>query len=166
MKDVVCGFGVRKTYEGEKDFDQTYKEIELKKKLIALGPADESGEIPYTEEIVEIIHETPIKDVIAAQEDSCGLEAYLKPYRASGLTPPDAEILPGVQDFTIFDGGEDLRTSGMVEKIFSSLPQEMQDQYGSPERLLREVSDAAIEDYFKKLVAAKEKPVEKESEEK
>ena len=152
MSSVVCGFAVRKDYKGQGDWDETYKDIQLKKKLVPLGPADENGEIPYVEELVEIVHETPIKDVIAAQEDSCGLEAYLKPYRLAGVNPPDVEFKEGVQDFTIFDGGEDLRCSGMVEKIFSSLPQDLQAEYGSPEKLLKEINDAAIESYAKKVI--------------
>lgn len=164
MKEVVSGFAVRKTYEGEKDFDTTYKEVELKKKLVPLGPADEDGEIPYTEEIIEIVHETPIKDVIAAQEDSCGLEAYLKPYRVQGIEPPQVEIGEGVQDFTQFDDVGDLRASGTVEKLFGSLPVEIQAEYGSPERLLREINDAAIEDFAKKYIAEKMKKSEEKEE--
>lgn len=30
--EIKCGFGVRKTYEGQKDFDENYKEITIKKK--------------------------------------------------------------------------------------------------------------------------------------
>lgn len=166
MKDVVSGFALRKTYEGEKDFDQTYKEVELKKKLVPLGPAGEDGEIPYTEEIVEIVHETPIKDVIASQNDSCGLEAYLKPYRLQGIEPPEVVVGEGLQDFTQFDEVGDLRASGTVEKLFGSLPEEIQAQYGSPERLLREINDAAIEDFAKKYIAERLKKPEENKEEK
>ena len=165
MSSVVCGFAVRKDYKGQDGWDETYKDIELKKKLVPLGPADENGEIPYVEELVEIVHETPIKDVIAAQEDSCGLEAYLKPYRAAGMNPPGVEFEDGVQDFTIFDGGEDIRCSGMVEKIFSSLPQDLQAEYGSPEKLLKEINDVAIESYAKKVIEASKKKAEEKVEE-
>lgn len=162
MSSVVCGFAVRKTYEGQKDFDETYKSIELKKKIVPLGPADENGEVPYTEQLVEIVSETPIKDVIAAQNDSCGLEAYLKPYRAAGELPPDAEFTDRINDFTQFDDVGDLRQSGMVEKLYASLPQELKDQYGNPEKLLKEVNDAVIEDYVKKFIEARiKKPEEK-----
>lgn len=166
MSSVVAGFAVRKTYEGEKDFDTTYKEVELKKRLVPLGPAGEDGEIPYTEEVIEIVHETPIKDVIAAQNDSCGLEAFLKPYRIQGIEPPDVSIGDGIQDFTQFDETGDLRASGTVEKLFGSLPAEMQSEYGSPEKLLREINDAAIEDFAKKYIAEKMKKPEEVKEDK
>ena len=31
--EVVCGFLVRKDFEGQKDFDKTYKEITIKKRV-------------------------------------------------------------------------------------------------------------------------------------
>lgn len=162
MSSVKAGFAVVKDYEGEKVFDQTYKDVQLKKKLVPLGPRGEDGEIPYTEEVVEIVTETPIKDVIAAQEDSCGLEAYLKPYRLAGTLPPDVEFDDKVQDFTIFDNAGDLRVSGKVDEIYASLPEDLRAKYGSPEKLLRDITDQAINDYVKSKL---KKPVEDEEEE-
>lgn len=159
---VKAGFDVRKTYEGEKDFDTTYKSIEIKKRLVPLGPAGENGEIPYTEEIYEVITETPIQDVLDAQRDSCGLEAYLRPYRMAGQLPPDVEVTKDIQDFTQFDENIDLRVSGRVEELFNSLPEDLRDKYGSPERLLREINDAALAEY----VASKLKKPEEKKEEK
>lgn len=147
MNEVKAGFSVRKTYEGEGNWDTTYKDVQFKKKLVPLGPADENGEIPYTEEIVEIVHETPIKDVIAAQEDSCGLEAYLKPYRLQGVLPPEVEVTKDVQDFSIFDDCGDLRVSGKVDELYNSLPEDLRSKYGSPEKLLRDITDSAIQEY-------------------
>lgn len=161
MKDIVAGFAVRKDYEGEKDFDTTYKSIELKKRLVPLGKADENGDIPYTEEIVEIVTETPIADVLASQSDSVGLEAYLKPYRLAGTEPPDVEVLSEVQDFTMFDKAEDLRVSGSVDKLFASLPEDLRNEYGSPEKLLRDISDKAIKDYFDRVIAERSKKTDK-----
>lgn len=161
---VKAGFGVLKDYEGQSGWDETYKSVEIKKRLIPLGPAAEDGEIPYTEEIYEVVTETPIKDVIASQEDSCGLEAYMKPYRLAGTLPPDVEVTGDVQDFTQFDDAGDLRVSGKVEELFGSLPVELQQKYGSPESLLRNITDAAIAEYVASKVI--EKPVVEEKEEK
>ena len=169
MGAPVCGFAVRKSFDGEKDFDQTYKEIHLLKKLVPVGEKNDEGEyLDYLEEITEEIIETPIKDVIAAQDDSCGLEAYLRPYRMAGQLPPDVEIDPSkINDFTQFDEVGDLRVSGAVEKLFSSLPEDLQAEYGSPEKLLREVNDSIIESYAKKIIESRtKKPEEKVEEEK
>ena len=157
-----AGLLLSKTYEGQSNWDTTYKSVEIKKKLVPLGDADENGEIPYTEETIEVVTETPIKDVILAQRDSCGLEAYLKPYRLQGIEPPDVEVLSDIQDFTPFDNVGDLRVSGKVDELYYSLPQELRDKYGSPEKLLRDVTDAAIAEY----VQSKIKPVEEKEEKK
>lgn len=157
-----AGLLLSKTYEGQGNWDTTYKNVEIKKKLVPLGDADENGEIPYTEEIVEIVTETPIKDVIASQKDSCGLEAYLKPYRLQGIEPPDVKVSADIQDFTMFDGAGDLRVSGKVDELYYSLPQDLRDKYGSPEKLLRDITDSAIAEY----VQSKVKPVEEKEEKK
>ena len=34
MSSVVCGFGVRKDYKGQDGWDEIYKDVELKKKLV------------------------------------------------------------------------------------------------------------------------------------
>lgn len=162
--NVKAGFGVLKTYKGQSGWDETYKSVEIKKRLVALGPADENGEIPYTEEVYEVVTETPIKDVIASQEDSCGLEAYLKPYRLAGTLPPDVEVSDKVQDFTQFDAAGDFRVSGKVDELFASLPVELQQKYGSPESLLKNITDAVIAEYVSCKV--NEKPVVEKKEEK
>lgn len=157
-----AGFSVRKSYEGQTNWDTTYKSVEIKKRLVPLGDADENGEIPYTEEVVEVVTETPIKDVIDSQKDSCGLEAYLKPYRLQGIEPPDVEVSSDVQDFTGFENAGDLRVSGKVDELYNSLPKDLRDKYGSPEKLLRDITDSAIAEY----VQSKVKPVEEKEEKK
>lgn len=159
-----AGLLLSKTYEGQGNWDTTYKSVEIKKKLVPLGDADENGEIPYTEEVVEIVTETPIRDVLDAQKDSCGLEAYLKPYRLQGIEPPDVNVSCDVQDFTAFDDAGDLRVSGKVDELYYSLPQDLRDKYGSPEKLLRDISDAAIAEYVESKLKSEEKKEEKKDE--
>lgn len=159
---IKAGFAVRKDFVGKGDWDKTYKDVQIKKRLVPLGPADENGEIPYTEEVYEVVNETPIKDVIAAQEDSCGLEAYLKPYRLSGTMPPDVEVSKEVQDFTIFDNAGDLRVSGKVDELYASLPVDLREKYGSPEKLLRDITDSAIAEYIESKIKKTEEKKEEE----
>ena len=149
---ISAGFGVRKTYKGQKDFDTTYKDIKLVKELVPLGPADDHGHIPYTEEVREVVTETPIKEVIARSEGDCGLEAFLRPYQATGTEPPEVVIDPSINDFTQFDGTPDLRASGEVERLFNSLPADLQAAYGSPEGLLQRMTQKDFNDYINRHI--------------
>lgn len=157
----TAGFAVRKSYKGQKDFDTTYKDVQLVKRLVPLGPADDNGNIPYTEEVKEVVTETPIKEVISRSEGDCGLEAFLRPYQATGTTPPDVEVTPNIDDFTQFDGVGDLRASGEVERLFNSLPADLQAAYGTPENLLKKMNDQVLADYVaSKVYKPEEKPIE------
>lgn len=74
------------TYEGQKDFDTTYKSI----KIIDVVKKTGEGEDDFIIEKKVIVDETPIKDVVEADRDSVGVENIIKQVLRTG----DTSLLP------------------------------------------------------------------------
>lgn len=128
---VVCGFGVRKTYEGQKDFDETYKEVTIKQRVKKVG----DGENDFIIEEYEEVKETPIREVIMAQFDDVGIEAYLRPYQIAGLDIPGVEVGDDIQDFTGYpeDPADAIKIGDKMMENFNSLPSELRGDAKTPE---------------------------------
>lgn len=144
--EIVCGFGVRKDYEGQKDFDQTYKEVIIKKRVKKIGDGDEDFIIEEYEEVKE----TPIKEVLAAQVDSVGIEAYMKPYIMAGQDLPGVEVSDKVQDFTQFpeDPADAMKIGDGMMKAFNSLDPALRGEAKNVEQFLNGLSQEKIDAYI------------------
>ena len=154
--EIVCGFGVRKDYEGQKDFDQTYKEVTIKRRVKKIGDGDEDYILEEYEEVVE----TPISEVIGAQVDSVGIEAYMRPYLMVGQELPGVEVTDRVQDFTQFpeDPADAMKVGDAMVAAFNNLDPALRGDAGSVEEFLNGLTKEKIDAY----IASKIPNVEKE----
>lgn len=144
--EIVCGFAVRKNYEGQKDFDQTYKEITIKKRVKKIGDGDEDFIIEEFEEV----NETPIKDVLAAQMDSVGIEAYMRPYLMAGQELPDIQVGEGIQDFTQFpeEPADVMKVGDEMMSTFNNLDPALRGDAKSVEEFLAGLTDEKLKNYL------------------
>ena len=137
-------FDFKKRFEGEKDFDKYYIDRVIKQVPKKIG----QGEDDYV--IVDKVIESKrlIRDVINADSDKAGIEAYLAPYIASKTPLPGVNVEDSVNDYTkcpenLADAimlGEDAKkafnnldpalTKGMTyEQFISGFKQEMFQEY-------------------------------------
>lgn len=144
--EIVCGFGVRKTYEGQKDFDQCYKESTIKQRVKKIG----DGENDFIIEEYEEIKEIPIREVIDAQVDEVGIEAYIRPYQLAGVSLPDVEVLDDVQDFTQFpeDPADAAKVGDAMMKNFYSLDPALRGDAKTPEEFLANLTQEKFESWL------------------
>lgn len=87
IKKRVKGFsnnGV--VWEGQKDFDQTYKHITIVDKVVKTG----EGENDFSIVKQVLVEETPIQEVIDADADSVGVHNIIKQVMRTG----DSSLLP------------------------------------------------------------------------
>lgn len=159
--DVVCGFGCLKTYEGQKDFDETYKSVEIKKRVKKVGDGDED----FIIEEYEVVTETPIREVIDSQKDSVGIEAFMKPYILSGESLPGVEVSKEVQDFTRFpeDPADVIKVGDDMMKAFMSIDPSLRGDAKSPEEFLKTFTQDKFNAWLKSKVNV-EKVEEKKNE--
>lgn len=162
--DVVCGFGCLKTYEGQKDFDETYKSVEVKKRVKKVGESPED----FIIEEYEVVTETPIRAVIDAQKDSVGIEAFMKPYIMSGEEIPfvgfdDVNKAP-IQDFSKFP--DDPITSQdaykNMYKIWDSLDSSLKGNCKTPEEFLKSFTEEKFNNYIISKLNVGKKEVKKD----
>ena len=148
--EVVCGFGVRKNYEGQTDFDTTYKEITIKQRVKKVG----EGENDFIIEEYEEVKEFPIQEVIDAQKDEVGIEAYLRPYTIAGVEPPAVEVSERVQDFTKFpdDSADAIKIGDQMMKEFYKLDPALRGNAKSPEEFLNNLTTERLTNWLKSKV--------------
>lgn len=144
--EIVCGFAVRKDYEGQKDFDQTYKEVTIKKRVKRIGDGDEDFIIEEYEEVKE----TPIQEVIDAQVDQVGIEAYMRPYLTAGEPLPGVTIGSDIQDFSQFpeDPADAAAVGDAMMAAFNNLDPELRGDAKSVEEFLNSITDERLKAYY------------------
>lgn len=159
--EVVCGFGVRKDYEGLGDFDQTYKEVTIKQRVKKIGDGDTDFIIEDFEEIKEI----PIDEVIKSQQDEVGIEAFMRPYLAQGIEPPSVEVSENINDFSMFpeDPSDAIKIGDDMMKQFNALDPALRGDAKTPEEFLASLTKEKFEAY---LMSKVNKNVEKVEENK
>lgn len=112
-------------YEGQKDFDEFYKEI----KIVDVVKKTGEGENDFIIEKKVIEDFKPIKDVVEADRDSVGVENIIKQVLRTG----DTSLLPvdkgNGELVDLVDAPEslmELKQMGVAaEKAFKSLPEEI-----------------------------------------
>ena len=144
--EIVCGFGVRKDYEGQKGFDQNYKEVTIKKRVKKIG----DGEEDFIIEEYEDVKETPIREVIDAQVDQVGIEAYLRPYQMAGQEPPLVVVGDDIQDFSQFpeDPADAMKVGDKMMSAFYALDPALRGDAKSPEEFLASITDEKLKAYY------------------
>ena len=159
--EIVCGFGVRKDYEGQKDFDQTYKEVTIKKRVKKIGDGDEDFIIEEYEEVKE----GPIREVIDAQVDEVGIEAYLRPYQMAGQEPPSVVVGDDVQDFSQFpeDPADAIKVGDQMMAAFYALDPALRGDAKTPAEFLASITDEKLKAYYaSKLNVGKKEEVKED----
>lgn len=144
--EIVAGFGVRKTYEGQKDFDSTYKEITIKRRVKRIGDGDED----FIIEEYEDVKETPIREIIDAQVDDVGIEAYMKPYLLAGVDLPDVKVSGEIQDFTQFpeESVYGIEVGDMMCSVWNNMDPELKGDCKSVEEFLSSITDERLKAYY------------------
>ena len=157
--EIVCGFAVRKTYEGQKDFDQTYKEVTIKQRVKKIG----DGENDFVIEEYEDVKEIPIREVIDAQVDQVGIEAFMRPYQMAGLDLPGVEVSDNVDDFSQMpeDPADIIKVGDEMMKKFNSLPEDLRGDAKTPEEFFKSFSQEKFDAWL-----ASKTNVEKDEEKK
>lgn len=148
--EIVCGFLVRKDYEGQKDFDQTYKEVTIKRRVKKIGDGDED----FIIEEFEDVKETPIREVIDAQVDSVGIDAFMKPYLMAGEEPPfvgydDINKAP-IQDVSQFpdDGMLSQDAYSRMMETWETLDPALKGSAKTPEEFLKSFTQEKFNEYI------------------
>ena len=144
--EIVCGFLVGKDYEGQKDFDQTYKEVTIKKRVKRVGDGDEDFIIEEYEDVKEI----PIKEVIESQCDQVGIEAYMRPYQMAGVDLPGVEVSDKIFDVSNFpeDPADAIKVGDAMMKAWQSLDPMLKGDAKTPEEFLNTINDERLKAYF------------------
>lgn len=111
-------------WEGQKDFDTTYKSIEIRDRVKKTG----EGEHDFIVEKVVIVTETPIQEVVDADAMSVGVDNIIKQVLRTG----DTSLLPvdnGKCDVDMTGAPEtlmELKQMGIdAEKKFAALPNDL-----------------------------------------
>lgn len=158
--EIVSGFGVRKTYEGQKDFDTCYKEITIKQRVKKVADGDNDFVIEEYEEVKEV----PIREVIDAQVDEVGIEAYLRPYQLAGVSLPDVEVGEDVMDVSQFpeDPADAMKVGDVMMQNFYNLDPALRGDAKTPEEFLANLTQEKFEAYLKSKVPNVEKEVKNE----
>lgn len=158
--EVVCGFLVRKDYEGQKDFDQTYKEVTIKKRVKKIGEGEEDFIIEEFEEVKEI----PIKEVLAAQAEDVGIEAYMRPYDLAGQPLPDVRVGDDVLDVSQFpeDPADVMKVGDQMMANFYGLDPLLRGDAKTPEEFLNSITDEKLKAYYEAKLNAGKKEVKED----
>lgn len=127
VKKTSAFMAFQEPYDGQKDFDQTYKSI----KIIDVVKKTGEGEDDFIIEKKVIVDETPIKDVVEADRDSVGVENIIKQVLRTG----DTSLLPvdkGNGELVDLVGAPEslmeVKQMGVnAEAAFKSLPSELVD---------------------------------------
>ena len=111
-------------WEGQSNFDKTYKSIEIVDKVVKTGEGEH--DFIVTKEV--LVTETPIEDVVQADADSVGVYNIIKQVMRTG----DTSLLPqdkGDCNVDLVGAPENLmevKALGQnAEKAFASLPKEL-----------------------------------------
>lgn len=149
--EIVAGFGVRKTYDGQKDFDQEY----IDRKIIQVVKKVGKGEEDYILEEKVIETATPIDDVIQSQFDEAGIQAYLKPFIAAGEDLPDVKVdNDKVVDFTKCP--EELadvsKLNETVMKAYGAIDPALKGNSKSVEEFLNSLTQEKIDTYIQSKI--------------
>ena len=145
--EIKCGFGVRVTYEGQKDFDECYKESTIKQRVKKIGEGPED----FIIEEYEDIKLTPIREVIDAQVDQVGIEAYIRPYQLAGVSLPDVEVGEDVLDVSQFpeDPADAMKVGDDMMQKFYSLDPALRGDAKTPEEFFASLTQEKFDNWLK-----------------
>ncbi|QCS36571.1 hypothetical protein [Capybara microvirus Cap3_SP_468] len=132
----------------QSDFDQYYFENEVVKKFVKTGVDNEGDDVGYIQEKV-IVHKRLIKDVVAQDADSVGVEPYLKMMALSGQSLPDVSFTDEINDFTQFpeDVGDAMRLGDKANALYASLPEEIRRNY-TLDQFMQSDYEKIVSDYL------------------
>lgn len=95
QKMPKCGFGCRKTSEGQSDFDKFYIDRELKEVAVKTG----EGEEDFVIQVKEVETKRNISDYINSQSSEVGIDAYIRRCQIAGGEVPACNVSEDVSDF-------------------------------------------------------------------
>lgn len=158
-KLALC-FG-RGVVSSQKDFDKYYIDYEVKKVARKTG----DGEDDFVIEDKVIVHRRLISEVVNAEADQVGVEAYLRRLALSGESIPDVVTSDEVVDYTKFPQttAEQMKMQDNALAAFEKLPKELT-QGMTYEQFLQSDIQKLLDDYYAKVAAAKTETQAKESE--
>lgn len=144
-----CGFGVLKTFEGEKNFDKYYIDREVKKVARKTGEGPED----YVIEDKVIENKRDIKQTIMASLGDAGIDAYLAPYLKTNTEVPGAVVDDTIQDFSQMP--ENLAEAAALgenaKALYSKLDPKLTGGL-SMEDFLNTLTPEKLEAYYKSLI--------------
>lgn len=156
---VTFGPGCVRSFEGRKDFDKYYIDRVIKQVVKKTGEGED--EFILIDKVVETKRD--IQKEIHAQAGDCGIDAYLKNFEMSGVSP--MESFGGVSDEivdttqmpqTLADAQMLAKASG---EMFASLPRELVGKM-TYEQFISSFTQEMFDEYVKSLTP----PVEEKKE--
>lgn len=144
--EVVCGFGVRRDLSKQVGFDECYKETTIKQRVKKVG----DGENDFIIEEYEEVKLTPIREVLDAQVDQVGIEAYIRPYQLAGVPLPDVEVGEDVLDVSQFpeDPADAMKVGDEMMKNFYSLDPALRGDAKTPEEFLANLTQEKFDNWL------------------
>lgn len=163
-KQPKCGFAVRKTYEGQSNFDKYFIDREIVQTVIKTG----EGENDFVIKNKVIETKRDIVQVIQADACNAGIDAFLSLYDKTGISLPAVQV-QGVTDYS--QCGDNLADALDISKKATKQYQKI-DPLLKAGRSLEEFINGITDEEVKKYCMAKaglnieKKPVEKKGDDK
>lgn len=150
-------FTVLKSFEGQKDFDKYYIDRVIKQVVQKTG--DGEDDFILVDKVVETKRD--IAQVINAQADEVGVDAYLRPYLASGEQIPAVQVSDNISDFTQFPEtlAEVAAVGELARANFNKLDPKLT-KGKSYEEFITSMTQEAFTEYLKSFIPKKEDSLE------
>lgn len=150
----VGPFGVRKTYQGQDNFDKYYFDVTEKDVFKATGEKDpETGDELGVIEKKLIVKKIDIHEYLESQRDSVGVEAYMKALAYQGddigdfNTQVDGERIDDYSKFP--ESLADVMMSGeKAKEIFDNLDPTLKGSHTTIEGFLNSLSKETLDAYI------------------
>lgn len=165
-------FMSRKTYEGKKDFDKYYLDVEEKIVFKDTGEVDlETGDKLGVSESKLVIKKIDIQERLNAEAKTVGVDAYVKALALQGedISSYATEVGDKVQDFSNMPEtlAETLTMGDKAKEAFAKLDPALKGNHTTLEGFLNSLTQESIDNFIKGRVAAlvpeKEKAEESEN---
>lgn len=153
----VNPFTAVQTYQGKKDFDKYYFELEAKKFFVESGEVDpETGDKLGIEKSKFIVHKRDIKQTINAEASTVGVYPMLERLARLGEDLPVPELTENVIDTTNMP--EDLVQAGKfadaIKKQYDKVPDELK-KGQDIETFLGGITEDKIKAYVESVISKK-----------
>lgn len=116
--EIVAGFGVRKTYKGQGNWDKYYIDYIVKDVVVKTGDGEEDFSIE--KKIIE--SKRDIRQTIQADAQNAGIVAYLKQTALTGEIP-NIHVSDEIQDFSKMPDNlaDALKVADKTKEAFNSI---------------------------------------------